>query len=363
MPLRVGIDISAIPYGRGVSRYTSNLVRALVKEKEVAVRMMGYSFRQQHQLRDFSFQTCPGCVKKILPHPAKVMNILWNDLHKVSPEFFLGDIQVFHSWDFQPPLHKAALVSTIHDLAMLRYPKIADPYMFSVHKKSWNHLKKEAKAIIAISQATKNDIVELLGIAAEKVFVVHEALPEEAMVEVDDAQKEVVLNKFNLTSKPLFFFLGTFEPRKNLPRLVEAWRKLSKDFELVLAGGVGWEEIKPEPGLHLLGPITSFEAAALYKSSSAFMYPSLYEGFGLPILEAFFHSTPVVTSKISSMPEVGGNAAVYVDPFEVESIRSGMEKAVQKRQELIELGKNQLKLFSWEKAAKETIEVYKKAVL
>ena len=93
------------------------------------------------------------------------------------------------------------------------------------------------------------------------------------------------------------------------------------------------------------------------------MYPSLYEGFGLPILEAFFHSTPVVTSKISSMPEIGGNAAVYVDPFEVESIRSGMEKAVQKRQELIELGKNQLKLFSWEKAAKETIEVYKKAVL
>ena len=362
MPLRVGIDISAIPYGRGVSRYTANLVRELVQEKDVAVRMLGYSLRQRTQLQEFAKLTCSACHTRILPHPAKLMNILWNDVHKVSPEFFLGDIQVFHSWEFQPPLKKAALISTIHDLAMLRFPETADPYVLSVHEKSWKHLKKEAKAVIAVSESTKKDIVELLGIDEKKVFVVYEALPEEAKTVLSQEEKERVIKHFNLT-RPFFFFLGTAEPRKNLPRLVEAWRKYRDDFDLVLAGGSGWEDLKPEPQLHLVGPVSHHEAVALYQSAEAFVYPSLYEGFGLPILEAFFHGTPVLTSNTSSLPEVGGNAAIYVDPLEIESIRSGLEKVVKQKHELIELGKKQLERFSWKKAASETIEVYRRVAV
>ena len=362
MPLHVGVDISSIPYNRGESRYTANLVRALHKQKEkVALRLIGASGRQQAVLRTFIREELPGVPSKILPYPVKIMDIVWNRLHLLSPELFLGKLDVFHSWELQPPTDHAALVSTIHDLAMLRFPKTADPYVLAMHERSWKHLKKEATAIIAVSESTKKDIIELLQIEPERIHVVYEAIPVEARLNLTSTRRKELLSRFGFT-KPYIFFVGTLEPRKNVHRLISAWRMLKKDYDLVLAGAAGWEAVKNEDGLHIVGSVSNKELAALYVSAVVLAYPSLYEGFGLPILDGFYHDVPVVTSNVSSMPEIGGDAVVLINPHEVESLKEGLETAIKHRASYIAKGKQRLKLFSsWDKVAEQTIEVYKKA--
>lgn len=358
MPFRLGIDISAIPYNRGVSRYTSNLVRALARRKDLHLRVFGTSRGQYTDLKTFCKEHLPHVPHTLLKHPVKIIEILWNRLHLMSPELLMGDMDVFHSWEMQPPLSKAVLVSTIHDLAMLRYPKTADPYVLAMHQRSWKHIKKEAKAIIAVSQATKQDIVELLGIPQEKVHVVYEAIPDEARLKITSVRAKELVKGLGIT-KPYIFFVGTLEPRKNLHRLIQAWRPLKKQVDLVLAGAKGWETLQAEQGLLTLGVVSNEQLAALYTQAEVLAYPSLYEGFGLPILDGFYHKVPVVTSNISSMPEIAGNAAVLVDPMSVESIQEGLELAMKHRQAYVQKGTMQLKKFSsWDRVAAETMKVY-----
>ncbi len=358
MSLRLGIDISAIPYNRGISRYTANLVRALAKRKDIHMRVFGASRGQYTDLYQFCTKELPHIPHTLLKHPVKVIEVLWNRLHLLSPELLMGDMDVFHSWEMQPPLSKAALVSTIHDLAMLRFPKTADPYVLEMHQRSWKHLKKEAKAVIAVSHATKNDIVELLNIPQEKVHVVYEAIPEEARLRLTSVRAKELTRHMNVT-KPYIFFVGTLEPRKNLQKLIQAWRPLKKHVDIVLAGAQGWDTVKPEPGLKTLGVVSNEQLAALYSQAEVLAYPSLYEGFGLPILDGFYHKVPVVTSNISSMPEIAGDAAVLVDPQSVESIQEGLEVAMKHRQAYVQKGTQQLKKFaSWDRVAVETMKVY-----
>lgn len=361
MQLRLGIDISAVQYNRGVSRYTSNLVHALSSRRNVKMTLFGASLRQRKTLVSFARTQAPKAKRIILPHPAKVMHVLWNELHVIPVEAFTGEIDVFHSWEVQPPTRSARLVTTIHDLAMLRYPHTADPYVLEMNKASWRRIEKEASAVIAVSQATKKDILKYLNIDPKKVHVVPEAMTVESKVTLTERQQKMLLKKFRLT-RPFLLFVGTQEPRKNLPNLIEAWRPLKKDFDLVLAGAPGWENLKKERGLVLAGEVSNKELAALYKASSAFVYPSLYEGFGLPILDAFYHKTPVVTSNVSSMPEVAGSAAVFVSPEDPKSIRKGIERAVEERASYIKKGQKRLKKFSWKLAAEQTVEVYRKAM-
>lgn len=361
MPLRLGIDISAIPYNRGISRYTANLVRALSKRKDLHMRVFGTSRGQYADLQEFCNKEITHVPHTLLKHPVKIMEVLWNRLHLVSPELLMGDMDVFHSWEMQPPLSKAALVSTIHDLAMLRFPKTADPYVLEMHQRSWKHLKKEAKAIIAVSHATKNDIVELLGIPQDKVHVVYEAIPDEARLRLTSVRAKELTTQLNIT-KPYIFFVGTLEPRKNVQKLIQAWRPLKKHVGLVLAGAQGWESIKQENDLKTLGVVSNEQLAALYNQAEVLAYPSLYEGFGLPILDGFYHKVPVVTSNISSMPEIAGDSAVLVDPHHVESIQEGLELAMKHRKTYVQKGALQLKKFSsWDRVATETMNVYERA--
>lgn len=356
----MAIDIGSIPYGRGVSRYTSNLVRALAKQKHLDLTLFGSSFRQRQILKDFSVQV--GLERKTLvwPYPPSVMQKLWNDWHLASPEQELGSPDIFHSWEYQPPLQRSALVSTIHDLAMLRFPETAHPSLLRVHKSSWKVLRREARAVIAVSEATKRDIVELLDVDPAKVHVVPEALPKESKLRVTPQQVAVQLAALGL-ERPYILFVGTTEPRKNLRRLISAWEPLAKDLDLVIAGAPGWESLPQHRHLRVLGRVDGVQLASLYAGARTFAYPSLYEGFGFPILEAFYYGTPVVTSSVSSLPEVAGDAAAYCDPLHVESIRSALESSLHHRKKYIRAGNRRLERFSWKKVAKETVQVYESA--
>jgi len=232
--------------------------------------------------------------------------------------------------------------------------------LLRVHKSSWKLLRREAQAVIAVSEATKRDIIELLDFDPARVHVVLEALPKESKVRVTPQQIAVQLATLGL-ERPYVLFVGTTEPRKNLRRLISAWEPMSKDVDLVIAGAPGWDSLPQHRHLRVLGRVDAVQLASLYAGARSFVYPSLYEGFGLPILEAFYYGTPVVTSSISSLPEVAGDAAAYCDPLHVDSIRLAIESSLHHRKKFIRAGNRRLEQFSWKKVARETVAVYESA--
>jgi glycosyltransferase involved in cell wall biosynthesis len=378
--MQVGIDITSIIYNRGVSRYTSNLVRALLQQKIVNVALYGSSLRQVDTLEKTVQQLHKEypLVKfesRIQNYPPSVQEYFWNVfgvnlIKKVFPH-----VDVFHSWDWlQPPDKNLPLVSTVHDLAILKFPETAHPKILRLHQHAWKVLKERNAQIIAVSHATKKDLIELLEFPAQNIHVIHEALPLETVVaseQMSEEEYEQTKEKLKI-EKPYLFFVGTREPRKNLMKLIQAWQPLSKEVDLVIAGEDGWDEtgknknLLENPNLRFLGKVSDQELSVLYGEAELFVYPSLYEGFGLPILEAFYHGTPVVTSNISSMPEVAGNAAELVDPASVESIRKGIEKVLHESKEAQQKRLQQMIIrmhqFSWAKVAEKTVEVYRRAI-
>jgi glycosyltransferase involved in cell wall biosynthesis len=377
--MQVGIDITSVIYNRGVSRYTSNLVRALLEQKKVQLALYGSSLRQADTLektikawkKEFPFVKFESHVQK---NPPSLQEHLWNTFHLNPIKKIFPRLDVFHSWDWlQPPDKNLPLVSTVHDLAILKFPETAHPKILRLHQQAWKVLKERNAQIIAVSHATKKDLVELLEFAPENIHVIHEALPQETVTvseKMTEEECEAIKAKLKL-ERPYIFFVGTREPRKNLMKLIEAWEPLSEKVDLLIAGESGWDETESQnpllqnPHLRFLGKVSDAHLSVLYGEAEVFVYPSIYEGFGLPILEAFYHGTPVVTSNISSMPEVAGNAAELVNPNSVKSIREGIEKVLNEKKEAQQKRLQQmilrLQLFSWAKVADKTVEVYQRA--
>ena len=342
--MKIGIDISQIVYGTGVSVYTKSLVENLLKiDKENEYTFFFASLRKK--IPNFKFQIpnksqIQNSKLKTFKIPPTLLEILWNKLHILPIEKFIGKVDVFHSSDWtEPPAKKAVKVTTIHDLAVLRYPEAFPKKIVEVHKRKLEWVKKESKLIIAVSQATKKDIIKFLGIPEEKIKVIYEACTDEFKPQ-DKEKIKTVKNKYGIADDYLLAFSGP--KRKNLQRIKEACR----GFDLFVIG---------QPF------VDHQDLPALYSGSSGLIYASLYEGFGLPILEAMACGCPVVTSNVSSMPEVAGKAAVLVDPYSLESIAGGIKEALKRREELKKLGFIQVKKFSWEKCAKETLKVYEEA--
>lgn len=374
--ISVGIDITATLYGRGVSRYTSNLVRGLLANKDVSLSLYGSSLRQRSQLlsiaTELKKETGSKAPTVIRSYPPSLYQFLWNKIGYASIQSVLPKIDVFHSWDWlQPPDKKLAVVSTIHDLAILKYPETAHPKILQMHSESWKVLKKRESHIIAVSRATQRDICEQLQIPEHRVHVIHEALPLEVTRTADritDEQEADIITKLEL-HRPYILFVGTREPRKNLRNLVTAWLPLQGQVDLLIAGEEGWDNSEKEfnqvKNLRFLGRVSDEELSVLYTQASVFAFPSLYEGFGLPILEAFYHGTPVVTSAVSSMPEIAGNAAELVDPLDPASIRAGIESILNETEEEQKKRVQRMiirqHMFSWDRVTAETIEVYKRA--
>ncbi len=375
--LNVGIDITATIYGRGVSRYTSNLVRALLSSGKLRLTLYGSSLRQRNELiaiaEKLKKETASKAETVIQSYPPSLYNFLWNKVGYPKLKSVLPSINVFHSWDWlQPPDSDLPLVSTIHDMAIAKFPETAHPKIKAMHEQSWKILKARKAQIIAVSRATKNDIVKLLGIPEQMVHVVHEALPVEVQQiaeNLTEDEEAIIAERLKL-HRPYILFVGTREPRKNLARLIEAWQPLHEEVDLLIAGDVGWDDTDKKfanvEHLRFLGRVSDEELSVLYTNAKVFVFPSLYEGFGLPILEAFYHGTPVVTSNVSSMPEIAGNAAELVDPESVESIRLGITTILKESEEAQKTRIQRMiirqHMFNWQKVAIETAAVYQKAV-
>lgn len=334
--MKVGFDISQIIHQGGVATYTRNLAEELDKITDLEMVFFFSSLRK-------SYQGKLSNVKKFILPPT-LFEVLFNKIRSIGIEKFIGEIDIFHSSDWVQPPTRAKKVTTYHDVIPLKFPQWSHPKIVSVHKRRLELVEKEIDLVIAVSEATKKDLLEISKIPKEKIVVVYEGVSK-----IFKKQSSEGIDKFKAKyrlPKEFLLAISGVGDRRNLKRIKEA----TKDYNLVILG----EDIQG---------INYTELPLLYSSTKCLVYPSLYEGFGLPILEAFACGTPVITSNISSMPEVAGDSALYVDPEDVLDIKRGVKLIMEDndlRKDLINKGLENAKKFSWEKCAKETADLYHK---
>jgi len=357
--MKITIDISQVIYQTGVSVYTANLVKNLLNiDKKNEYLLFGGSLRRKGDLKAFTKNLKGDFNEKYIVFPPTLANILWNRLHIVKVEMFVGKTDVFHSSDWTQPPTDAFKVTTIHDLTPFKYPKFTHPDIVSAHKAKMKWVIKEVDRIIVPSESTKEDMI-FMKADKKKISVIPESVDSDfkpaKSSAVEKTKKRLKIRKSYLLS------IGV-GPRKNTGGIIKAYKRLKGeyDYNLVIVGhdhyGYGEGE-----GVIFTGHLNKGDLINLYSGAEMLVYPSYYEGFGLPILEAFACGCPVLTSNSSSTPEVAGDAAVLINPNNEKEIVGGIAKVVKERNELVLKGKKRLKQFSWEKMAKETLKVYQEA--
>lgn len=283
---------------------------------------------------------------------------------------------------YAPRFSPVPTVVSVMDLSYLHFPELFAKKDL-VQLKQWTaYSVRNAKKILTISASSKNDIIKAYGVSEDRVIVTYPGIKESITLTPHVYSMNELQAKYGI-SKHFILFVGTLQPRKNIGRLIEAFNKViksksenphMKDLQLVIVGKRGWlyEEILAKPKELEIGDRVTFlenindeELALFYKNALCYVLPSLYEGFGLPVLEAMQRGCPVIISNISSLPEAGGEAALYVDPKNVSDIAQKIEQLVtdeKLRKQLKEKGFEQVKKFSWEKTAKETVAVLEEVV-
>lgn len=380
--MRIGIDCRTIlnpdsGERAGVGHYTLNLVRALLEIDQDNEYVLFFDYRtnreaaqtfDQHnvRLRYFPFSS----YGKFLPFAYSHM--------LVTATLYRDWVDVLHAPANVIPLtYTRPAVLTIHDLAIYRHPEWFPTQMFSTRLLVPQSIKK-ANRIIAVSEATKNDLRDLFNVPAKKITVIPEAADTKLLL-LNDRKHDV--RKIYKLPRRYVLFVGTLEARKNLPVLLQAWRRIqskypeiTNDVKLVLAGAIGFggetvlpliKQLKLEKSVKHIGYVSHNHKILLIKQAQAFVFPSLYEGFGLPVLEAMQLCTPVIAGNNSSIPEVAGKAAVLIDPSNVTAMANAITRILtdpQVGKDLRCKGQAQALKFSWAKTAAATLKIYEQAV-
>jgi glycosyltransferase involved in cell wall biosynthesis len=369
--MRICINASpAVHHVAGLGRYTQELMAALLAvdpdNDYVAFYNRPAEARVDPPLDSVSHLTTN------LPTKPWRMSALLAHFVRISQDWLFPQIDLFHATDhLLPRLSGVKSVFTLHDLVFRFYPethKLLNRWFLTL---MMPRFLQAADAVIAVSEWTKKDAMELYRLDEDKITVIYEGvnpLFRPASQERISAlrQKYGILNKFILS-------VGTIEPRKNLTSLVEAYRSLKdqdRELQLVIVGKKGWlyegffrklRELGLEEDVIFPGFVSDEDLPTLYSAADLFVLPSLYEGFGLPVLEAMACGTPVITSNASSLPEVTGEAALLVDPHDTGALVRAARAVLdgeELRSELRAKGPKQAARFSWEKAARETLVVY-----
>jgi len=351
--MRVAIDISQIVYGTGVSQYTKNLVKALLKlDHEDEFLLFAGALRRKSDVLNLFPQT------KIFPIPPILADFFWNRLHILPIEKLIGQADLIHTSDWAEPPSIIPKVTTIHDLYALKFPRMIDKEVRAAHERRLRWVFQESKKIIVPSDSTKKDLLDL-GVPGERISVIPEA---PAYSKAGESEVAAVKLKYGIKGNYLMAIGAS--PLKNTTRIIKAFHLSSagKDLKLILAGRPTGVEIPEERNVRALNFVPAKDMGALLTGSRGLVFASIYEGYGIPILDAFNCGVPVVTSNTSSMPEVAGGAAALTDPNDVNSIADGIEKILRGPKGFVEKGLERVKEFSWEKTAKETLAIYKEVV-
>jgi len=392
--MRIGIDCRTIlnpekGEATGVGHYTYQLVRHLLKIDNKNNYILFFD-RTVESRRLAKFRK-PNIVIKFFPfiQYAKFLPFVYSH-YLVSASLEKEKLDVFHSPTVRLPTnYKRPAVITVHDLAVFKFPDLYIDKKSSMDRANIPAVIQQAKKIIAVSKATKKDLGELFGVSADKINVIYHGLDKRFFKNQTPEKIKAVKEKYRIEGE-YFLFLGELHFRKNIVRIIEAFERLKdritriksekknstlfNKYKLVLAGpaGRGVSEIqakindsKYKEDIILTGYIDPEDIDALYEGAKCFVFPSLYEGFGMPAIEAMANKIPVITSKVSSLPEVANGRAVLVDPYNVAEISQAMFEVITSPLLVKELSRSSFewaKNFSWEKCAQETLDCYQKVI-
>jgi glycosyltransferase involved in cell wall biosynthesis len=392
MAIRIGIDYTAAAWqGAGIGRYTRELVHVLVAQSDAYRYTLFYAsggidpdspyLADLHRLRDAhpSVRTAP------IPLSPRRLTQIWQRARLPLPvELFTGPLDLVHAPDFVLPPTRARTILTIHDLSFLIYPQFAAQGMVRYLSSAVPRSLRRADAILSDSLATSQDLKRLLNIDPARVTLVYPGvalrfrpLPPQAT--------EPVRQRLGLPER-FVLFVSTLEPRKNLVRLIEAFGQVLqgtdpnlqpaiRNLHLVIAGRRGWlyeeifaaiQRLRLNDRVRILDFVHDNDLPALYNLAWVFAYPSIYEGFGLPALEALACGTPVLTANNSSLPEVVGDAALLVPAEDVGAIANGLAQLVADetlRSRLRSAGPLRARRYSWEHAAQQVLSCYRQVML
>jgi len=394
----IGIDYTAAVRQRaGIGRYTRELVTALLAlespHQYVLFAATGGIGRQASSVkrRMSNVKRQASSVKfRTIPISDEWMARLWHRLRLPIPvEAITGPLGVFYSPDFVlPPTRRSTrTLLTVHDLSFLRYPEAFVPKLRRYLERLVPRSIARADVVLADSAATQADIVSLLGAPPDKVQVLYSGVHPRFRPEAEPGERERLQARYGIGDRPYVLSVGTVQPRKNYIRLIKAFTRLQTcnlqtcnlqtcklanlqlaDLQLLIAGGRGWlyqdifaEAEKQGDRVRLLGFVDEADLPALYRNAALFAFPSLYEGFGLPVLEAMACGVPVVCSDASSLPEVAGDAALLVDPHDEDALAEAMARALEEtdlRREMITRGLAQAARFTWERAARQLVGMF-----
>jgi len=384
--VRVAIDYTTgIWPGAGVARYTAQLVAALAEADGANQYLLLYGGSRDlpHNSEQWAaaqrlLATHPNFQPRPIPGPLRLA-LRWQ---RFSPrllpaEAFTGRVDIFHAPDFVAPATRARLIITVHDLSFLVMPECAEAGLRRYLTATLPRSAKRADLILADSEATRHDIITYLGIAAARVRVVYGGVDARFRpVALDEAARAALLQRVGLPDAPFVLAVSRLEPRKNFVRLIEAFSQLvtaGYPHNLAISGRKGWlyqpifaaaERVNAQYGqrVFFLDHVSDADLPTLYSSCAAFAYPSLYEGFGLPPLEAMACGSPVLAANVSSLPEVVGDASLLVSPTDTDAIADGLRRLLDDeplRAELRQRGPQQAAKFTWERAAEGVLAAYR----
>jgi glycosyltransferase involved in cell wall biosynthesis len=287
--------------------------------------------------------------------------------------WFAPNVDIFHAGQhLHNPPRQTRLTATIHDMTCWLMPELHSPANVAVTRWFGEHVMRRAAGLIAVSESARRDAIDILDLDPDRVTVIHHGVAE-PFFQVSAGDVLSVRGRLGL-AKPYALFVGTIEPRKNVPLLLDAWASLSpairEEYDLVLAGPIGWAGRdtvarlrQPGAGIRYLGYVAEADLPALTAGAVLLAYPSLYEGFGLPVAQAMAAGVPVLTSAVSSLPEVAGEGALLVDPESVDEVSGGLKRLLGSaplRERLGGAGRSKAREYRWETAARRSLEWFRK---
>jgi len=367
----IAIDISQTAHvGSGVARYMTNLVKALAQYDSKHTYTFFYASLRKKMNPSIVKLIKPPHTLKILKLPPTLFEFLHNRARMLPIEAFIGSHDIVVSSDWTQPKTNAKKVTIVHDLVYLKYPQTLHPKILEVQKRRMALVKKEVDIIITDSQSTKQDLVDLLQIDEKKINVVYPAV-EVQKPTVEDLKH--MYTKYKILNTKYILSVGKLEPRKNIPRLIRAFHEANlKDTQLLIVGPSGWNTKsqnairkptdKIPDAVRFLGFIPDEDLYALYSNALFFVYPSLYEGFGYPLIEAMALDCPIATSNTSSMKEIALECGLLFDPESQNEITENILNLYNNkelRSDLIKKGKSKSMEFNQSAFARKFLQSIK----
>lgn len=373
--MKIGIDVSQMAHeGSGVARYVSALLESLIKYDKENEYVLFFSSLRKTFNANLKKKLNKNFIVKNSFVPPSFLDILWNRLHLLPVESLIGKVDIFFTSDWvEPPTRRALKITTIHDMIVYKFAQTShsattvdwskltvSANIVETQKRRLSWVKKESDLILCDSESTRKDVEKILKINSEKLKVLY---PSVETFEPTELKLNEIKEKYNIT-KPFILTVGKIEPRKNIPKLIDAFQKTGiKDYDLLIVGPKGWESESFElsDNIKFLGFVSDEDLYAFYKLAAFFVFPSLYEGFGYPVVEAMSLGCPVATSNNSSLKEITKDNGLLFDPSSVDEIAKAIKEYYNDeslRKKMSEKGLKRAKDFSQEQFAKNLINIF-----